>query len=75
MSDQPIEPGQLLTPKEASAYTRLSVGYLRNSACSKVVLPTGRGTKGKPIIRYRKCDLDAFVNHHRVSEPGMEKAS
>jgi helix-turn-helix protein len=59
------QPPFYLTQKEAAAYVRVSVGYLRNSSCPKVLLPPGRGRR--PLVRYRRDDLDHWMTQRRVA--------
>lgn len=56
-------PDALLRPKEAAVLTATSVGYLRNSDCPKVLLPSGDGGK-KPLVRYRRSELLAWIELH-----------
>ena len=49
---------EFLTPKEAAQMLRVSAGYLRNSDCPKVLLPT----QGKrAIVRYSRADIEAWA--------------
>lgn len=76
MTVHELSPG-LLTQKEAAAYLRVSVSWLRASDCPKVLLPqpmTPRASRrveaGKPLrplLRYRREDLDAWADHWRVA--------
>ena len=61
---------ELLTQREAATLLRVSVSYLRASDCPKVLLPSG-GPKQKPLVRYRRSDLDAWLEHwtRRASHP------
>lgn len=52
--------GPYLTQKEAAAYLRVSVAYLRASSCRKVLFE-GHGAKGRPMVRYRRADLDEWA--------------
>ena len=62
---QPIAVGlQLVSQPEAGRYLGVSVSYLRASSCPKVLLP-GTGPRGKPLVRYRLSDLDAWAAAHR----------
>lgn len=54
-----------LTQREAAQYLRVSIAYIRNSDCPKVLLPSGRGRR--PLVRYLKTDLDAWMQTWRVS--------
>jgi hypothetical protein len=51
----PVPPLWLLEPlwtqKQAAGYLQVSVRYLRESSCPKVLLP-GNGERGKPLVRY-----------------------
>lgn len=49
----------LWTQKEAATELRVSVSYLRNSDCPKVLLP-GNGKKGKPMVRYEIGQVRAW---------------
>lgn len=50
----------LWTQKEAAAYLSVSVAYIRNSECPKVLLP-GNGPKAKPLVRYDPAEVRAFA--------------
>jgi hypothetical protein len=54
-----------LTQREAAHYLRVSIAYIRNSDCPKVLLPSGRGRR--PLVRYVREDLDTWVKTWRVS--------
>lgn len=54
-----------LTQKEAATLMRVSVAYLRNSDCPKVLLPSGRGRR--PLVRYLRKDLDTWMQRWRVA--------
>lgn len=41
----------LWTQAEAAKYLGVSIRYLRDSACPKVLLP-GNGKRGQPLVRY-----------------------
>jgi hypothetical protein len=49
-----------LTQKQAARLLGVSVGWLRASACPKVLLP-GNGPKGKPMLRYFQDDVLAWA--------------
>jgi hypothetical protein len=55
-----FEHDELLTQKEAAALLRVSVAYLRASACPKLLLPGG-GAKQKPLVRYLRSDVLAWA--------------
>lgn len=54
-----------LTQREAAQYLRVSASYIRSSDCPKVLLPPTRGRR--PLVRYLKTDLDAWMRNWRVS--------
>jgi len=56
---------RLLAQPEAAAYLGVSVSYLRASNCPKRLLP-GTGPKGKPLVRYRLSELDAWADSYRL---------
>jgi hypothetical protein len=62
----------LMTQKEAAAMLRVSVAYLRASDCPKVLLP-GNGPARKPLVRYRRADVERWLERRRVAP--MRKAS
>lgn len=49
-------PSGLWTQAEAAKYLGVSVRYLRDSACPKVLLP-GNGGRGQPLVRYNPVDV------------------
>lgn len=55
---------ELITPKEAASMLKTSVGYLRNSDCPKVLLPT-QGSRA--IVRYWKSEVRRWANQWRVA--------
>lgn len=54
----------VLTQREAAHLARVSVSYLRASRCPKILLP-GRGRR--PMVRYRRADVLAWLDAHRSS--------
>jgi hypothetical protein len=56
-----------LTQREAADLLRVSVSYLRASDCPKVLLPPSRGKK-RPVVRYSRADLEAWVSHWRAKD-------
>jgi hypothetical protein len=55
---------EFLTPKEAAKMLRVSPGYLRNSDCPKVLLPT----QGKrAIVRYDRIDLETWASKWKAT--------
>jgi hypothetical protein len=52
-------PDALLTQPQAAALLGVGVSYLRRSSCPKVLLPGG-GSGRKPLLRYRRADLNAW---------------
>ena len=55
---------QLLTPREAAEYCRISVSWLANMRCN------GGGPNFIKIgmkVSYRRSDLDAWLSEHTVS--------
>jgi hypothetical protein len=58
-------PDRLMTQRESAAYLDVSVSYLRASSCPKLLLP-GTGPRGKPLVRYRLSDLDAWTGSYRL---------
>jgi hypothetical protein len=57
---------QVMTQKEAAAAAKVSAGYLRNSDCPKLLLP-GQGRSQKPVVRYLRSDVEAWLANHRVA--------
>lgn len=57
---------RLVPQRDAAAYLGVGVSYLRASSCPKVLLP-GTGPRGKPLVRYRLADLDAWADAHRLT--------
>lgn len=53
--------GGLWTQAEAAKYLNVSVRYLRESACPKVLLP-GNGKRGQPLIRYSPMHVIAWFS-------------
>jgi hypothetical protein len=51
---------QLLTQKEAAAWLRVSVSWLRASSCPKRLLP-GNGSAGKPVVRYDPRQVEEWI--------------
>ena len=62
-----VPPLGLLTQKEAAAYLRVSPAYLRASSCPKILLP-GNGRKGRPMVRYRAEDLNAWAERRLLRQ-------
>jgi hypothetical protein len=55
---------EFLTPREAAKMLRVSAGYLRNSDCPKLLLPT----QGKrAIVRYDRADLEAWAEKWKAT--------
>lgn len=59
--------GELLTQKEAARYLGVSVRYLQQRAEVRRTLLPGHGPTRRPLIRYRRADLDAWVQ--AVNDP------
>jgi hypothetical protein len=59
----------LLTQKEAAAYLRVSVAYLRRSSCPKVLLPSSK-LGGKPLVRYELADVKVWKEARRLKKAG-----
>ncbi len=63
-----MEPNDYLSPEEASAYLRLSVGHLAQlryrGEGPKYLKPTAK------TVLYRRSDLDSWLNASAV-EPGV----
>jgi hypothetical protein len=53
----------LWTQKEAAAYLGVSVSYLRASDCPKALLPSHGGRNARPIVRYRRREVEAWLEH------------
>ena len=64
MSTTAVDPTPVLTQKEAATLLRVSVSYLRQSDCPKLLLP-GRGKR--PLVRYYRIDLLAWAAHWRAA--------
>jgi len=63
--------GGLMTEKEASRYICMSTSWLRNGRC--------QGRPNQPpylkvgnSVRYRRCDLDAWIEAHLVHPPAAD---
>lgn len=54
-----------LTQREAAQQLHVSVSYLRNSDCPKLLLPSGRGKR--PLVRYLRADLERWTASRRVA--------
>jgi hypothetical protein len=66
--------GVFLTPKEAAEMLKVSVSYLRNSDCPKVLLPT----QGKrAIVRYNRVEVEGWAEKFaaRAGDVPMRRAS
>lgn len=62
----PANPEEWLTPTEAAKHLKLSVGYLRLLRGTRAgprfkVLPSVNGTGQRPMVRYRRAWLDAWL--------------
>ena len=56
-SERPgVNGAELLTQREAAAMLHVSVSYLRESSCPKLLLP-GHGPRGRALVRYLRDDL------------------
>lgn len=64
-TDDPT-PAGLWTQKEAASYLRVSARWLRDSGAPKTLLP-GNGPQGKPVVRYRREDVDEWLESHRTT--------
>lgn len=51
---------RLLKQHEAASLLGVSVSYLRASSCPKLLLP-GNGRRGRPIVRYRREDVERWA--------------
>lgn len=60
---------QLLTQREAAALLRVSVRYLRDSHCPKVLLPGAKGTSRK-LVRYSRDAVLAWAGARTVRQAG-----
>ena len=59
-----VAAAKLLRPAEAARLLGVSVSYLRDSSCPKVMLPSkGRGFK--PFIRYVPAEVLAWAMENR----------
>jgi hypothetical protein len=56
----------LLTQKQAAALVQVSQAYLRASDCPKVLL-RGNGGTTKPLVRYRRQDLERWIDGRRIA--------
>jgi hypothetical protein len=56
---------RLLAQKEAAELLGVSVSYLRESSCPKVLLP-GTGPRGKPLVRYLRSDVLSWALARRT---------
>lgn len=59
-------PGRLMTQREAAALLAVSVRYLRESSCPKVLLP-GHGARGKQLVRYDATEVQEWAAQWRTS--------
>jgi predicted DNA-binding transcriptional regulator AlpA len=62
---------ELLRQPEAAEYLGVSTRYLRYRSDIPVVLLPGHGEKGRPLLRYRRRDLDTWIE--RVNNPRSRK--
>jgi hypothetical protein len=63
---------EYLTPSEASQYTGVSVSLLsklrqRGTGCTYIRIGE---SKTKAVVRYRKTDLDEWLNNNRIKTIG-----
>lgn len=63
----------LIKQKAAAALLGVSVAWLRASECPKVLLP-GNGPKGRPVVRYRLSDIEAWAEQ-RTARSTLKRAS
>ena len=72
MTSRELEsPRELLRQPEAAEYLGVSVRYLRQRTDVPVILLPGHGDKGRPLLRYRRRDLDAWIE--TVNNPRSRK--
>lgn len=64
--DRPVMDEGLWTAPEAAKFLSVSVGYLRESSCPKILLPSnGRGAR--ELVRYDPKDVRAWALSRRVA--------
>jgi hypothetical protein len=62
----PVLPAdEVLTQREVAALLKVSVAYIRASACPKLLLP-GSGARGKPLVRYLRSDVLSWAMARRT---------
>ena len=68
MSDEPrgISVDRLWTQKEAAAWLGVSVRYLRDSGCPKILLPSHGGGQ-RDIVRYDPADVREWAKSRKVA--------
>jgi hypothetical protein len=57
------------TQAEAAMFLGVSVRYLRDSACPKILLP-GHGKRGQSLLRYSPMDVMAWASKWRTERGG-----
>jgi|GEM_PF-2450980 len=65
----PLATDRLWTQAEAAYYLGVSVRYLRESSCPKVLLP-GAGKKGQPLVRYEPAAVMAWKDAWSTTKRG-----
>lgn len=65
----PLATDRLWTQHEAAYYLGVSVRYLRESSCPKVLLP-GAGKRGQPLVRYEPAAVMAWKDAWSTSKRG-----
>ena len=60
------ESDRLWSQQEAAAWLGVSVRYLRDSGCPKILLPS-HGTGRRDIVRYDPADVRGWANTLRVA--------
>lgn len=53
--------------REAAAFLRVSVGYLRRSSCPKILLPSNR-SGGKPMLRYDPAEVRVWYEARKLRQ-------
>jgi hypothetical protein len=63
-------PHRLWTQDETSRFLKVSVRYLRDSACPHIALP-GNGKRGQPVLRYDPQEVVAWARRWRRNNGGQ----
>lgn len=59
-----LQTDRLWTQKEAAAYLGVSVSYIRASTCPKALLPSQGKRNARPLVRYRRQEVEDWLARH-----------